>query len=192
MPRRKSSRRSARVPDVRAPSIAIVLGLLCAGVAHAEDRSVDAVQAFSKYCLPGPPDFAAIDAKAVAANLVVNKDVKTPLPPGQSAHSKSWHAKLDDGGAYDLVAAEARGPSRNSASCGIGVEGVDRETLKSALVHDLKLSAAATDNASPDGVWHVTAWKYGADMMLVLTDGTAPMGIPGLYLSLVAQKNSSR
>jgi hypothetical protein len=170
----------------------MLVGLLCVGAAHADERSAAAVEAFSKFCLPGPPDFPAIDAKATAAKLEVHKDVSTPLPPGQSARSKSWHAKLDDGGAYDLVAAEARGPSRDSASCGVGVENVDRESLKRELIKALKLTTAANDNSSPDGVWHVTAWKYGTGMTLVLTDGTAPMGIPGLYLSLVYQKNSGR
>ena len=172
--------------------LVLLFGLSFAAAAYADDRTAAAVEAFSKFCLPGPPDFAAIDAKAAAAKLEVRKDVSTPLPPGQSARSKSWDAKLDDGGAYHLVAAEARGPSRSSASCGIGVEGVERESLKRELIKALKLSMAASDNSSPDGVWHVTAWKYAADMTLILTDRTAPMGIPGLYLSLVYQKNSSR
>jgi hypothetical protein len=169
----------------------MLVGLLCAGVAHADERSAAAVEVFSKSCLPGPPDFSAIDAKATAGKLEVDKDVSMPLPPGQSAHSKSWHAKFDDGGAYDLVAAEARSPSRDSASCGIGVEGVDRETLKRELIKTLNLTTAASENSSPDGERHMTAWKYGTGMTLLLTDGTAPAGIPGLYLSLIYQKTSS-
>jgi hypothetical protein len=166
--------------------------LLCAGAAHADERSAATIEAFSKFCLPGPPDFAMIDARAAATKLEVDKDVSMPLPLGQSAHSKSWHARLDGGGAYNLIAAEARGPSRESASCGVGVENVDRDSLQRELIKALKLAAAASDNSSPDGVRHVTAWQYGAGMTLVLADGTTPVGIPGLYLSLIYQKNSSR
>jgi len=37
----------------------------------------------------------------------------------------------------------------------------------------------------------VTTWKYADDTILLLADGT-PMKIPGIYLTLQRQRNTSR
>ncbi len=171
--------------------LVMLAGLLCAGAAHADERSAAAVDAFSKFCLPGPPDFAAIDAKATGMKLPVRKDVSAPAQPGQSAHSKSWLVTLDGGGSLELIAAESRRQASEASSCGIGVESIDGESVKQALVSALKLPSPTREGSSPDGAQRLTSWTYGDGMTLTLADG-APMRIPGLYLALIYHKDSSR
>jgi len=172
-------------------SFAMFVGLICAGMAHADERGAAAVNVFSTYCLPGPPDFAAIDAKATGMKFPVRKDVNAPAQPGQSAHSKSWLVTLDGGVSLELIAAEARGPASEASSCGIGVESIDGESVKQALIAALKLPAPTREGSSPDGTQRLISWNYGDGTTLTLADG-APMRIPGLYLALIYHKDSSR
>jgi hypothetical protein len=174
-------------------AFALLVGLLCSGAAFATERNTAIVESFASFCIPGPPDFAAIDAKATAMKLPVGRDVSAPQQQAeQSAHSKSWHVSLDGGGAYDLVAAEIRAAQHQAASCGIGAEGADGEIIKNELTAALKLSPPARETTSADGTQRLTMWNYGDGLTLVLTDGTTPMGAPGLYLSMLYRKDSSR
>jgi hypothetical protein len=170
--------------------LALVAGLLFVGTACANERSAELVNSFQSFCIPGPPDFAAIDAKAAAMNLAVRKDVGTPRQPGPFSHSKSWLVSLASG-AHQLVASEARGPQGDAAACGIGAEDVDGEAIRLELVKAMKLDAPLRQTASADGAQRVTIWKYSDDATLLLADGT-PMKIPGMYLTLLHQTNASR
>jgi hypothetical protein len=160
------------------------------GAAYANERSAELVTSFETFCIPGPPDFAALDAKATAMKLPVRKDVTAPPQPGQSAHAKSWVMSLSTG-SHELVASEARGPDGEVASCGIGVEDVGGEEIKQELVKAMKLGAPLRETASADGSQRLTVWKYSDDASLLLADGT-PMKIPGIYLALVHRTNVSR
>jgi len=157
--------------------------------ADASPRSADLVGSFAMFCIPGPPDFAAIDAKAAAAKLSVREETGTPRQPGQFAHSKSWLVPLASG-PHRLVAQETRGATGETASCGIGADDVDGEALRQELVRMLKLDAPLRQTPTPDGAQRVTVWKYGDDTTLLLADGT-PIRIPGMYLTLLRQTNTS-
>jgi hypothetical protein len=165
--------------------LAVLVSLLSVGAAHANQRSADLMNSFQVFCLPGPPDFAAIDAKATAKNLPVRKDVGTPRQPGQFAHSKSWLVSLDSG-AHELVAGEGRGSNGEIASCGVGAEDVDGEEMRHEVVKAMNLGAPLRQTATADGTQRVTTWKYADDVNLLLADGT-PMKIPGMYLTLLRQ-----
>jgi hypothetical protein len=158
------------------------------GTACANERSAELVNSFQTFCTPGPPDFAALDAKATAMNLPVRKDIVPPSHAGQSARAKSWLISLKSG-SHELVASEARGPNGEVASCGIGAEDVDGEDMKQELIK--VQGAPLRETASADGSQRVTVWKYADDVTLLLADGT-PMKIPGMYLTLLHQKNTSR
>jgi hypothetical protein len=157
--------------------------------ASASPRSSDLVSSFQMFCIPGPPDFAAIDAKATAMKLSVREEVGTPRQAGQFAHSKSWLVPLASG-PHQLVAGETRGPTGETASCGIGAEDVDGEAMKQELVRAMKLDAPLQQTPTADGTQRVTVWKYGGDTTLLLADGT-PIRIPGMYLTLLRQTNTS-
>jgi len=165
---------------------AIVASVLAA---DASPRSADLVGSFQMFCVPGPPDFAAIDAKATAMKLSVREEVGTPRQVGQFTHSKSWLVPLASG-PHRLVAQETRGTAGETASCGIGADDVDGEAMRQELVRVLKLDAPQRQTPTPDGTQRVTVWKYGDDTTLMLADGT-PIRIPGMYLTLLRQTNTS-
>jgi hypothetical protein len=165
--------------------VAVLACLLPANLACAGQRSEDLVHSFEAFCMPGPPEFAAIDAKATDLKLPVRKDVLLPRHDGQFARSKSWLVSLDSG-AHELVASEAQGPNSKVAACGIGAENADGEDMKQELTKTMKLGAPARQTASADGTQRLTSWKYADDVTLLLADGT-PMKIPGMYLTLIQQ-----
>ena len=167
----------------------VIAAALVAGTAAAGERAADLVDSFQSFCVPGPPNFAAVEAKAAAMNLSVRKDVGTPRQPGPFSHSKSWLVSLPSG-ALELVASEARGPRGEAAACGVGAEDADGEAVKQQLVRTMKLEAPLRQTASADGTQRVTVWTYGAGVTLVLADGT-PMKIPGIYLTLLQQATAS-
>jgi hypothetical protein len=170
--------------------IALVVCLASVSAAFANERSAELVDSFQTFCMPGPPDFAALDAKVTAMKLAVRKDVGTPRQPGQFAHSKSWLVPLKSG-THELVAGEARGPNGEVDSCGIGADDVDGEEMKQEVIKSMKLDAPARQTATADGTQRVTSWKYADDVTLFLADGT-PMKIPGIYLTLLRQTKTSR
>jgi len=155
--------------------------------AHATERSAQLVNSFQSFCIPGPPDFAATDAKAAAMKLEVRRDMASQSPV---AHTKSWRLSLASG-SYELVAAEAHGPKGDAGSCGIGAEDVDGDDVKQELVKAMDLGVPLQQSVSADGMQRLTSWKYGNDMTLFLADGT-PYKVPGMYLSLVRQKIINR
>jgi hypothetical protein len=169
---------------------ALLICLMSVDVAFTNQRSADLVTSFQIFCLPGPPDFVEIDAKATAMNLSVRKDVGTPPQPGKFAHTKSWLVALDSG-SHELVAGEGRGSNGEIASCGVGAEDVDGEEMRQDLIKAMKLGAPLRQTATADGTQRVTTWKYADDITLLLADGT-PMKIPGIYLTLLRQTNTSR
>jgi len=168
----------------------MLVSLLSASTAYANQRSAEPVNSFQGFCTPGPPDYATLDTKATAMNLQVRKDVGSPRKEGQFAHAKSWLVPLD-GGSHELVATEARGPNGEITACGIGADNVDGEEMKQELIKAMKLDAPVRQIASADGSQRLTFWKYGDDVTLLLIDGT-PMKIPGVYLTLQRQTNASR
>jgi hypothetical protein len=170
--------------------LAMLVCLVSASAAHANQRSAELVSSFQIFCTPGPPDFAALDAKATAMNLPVRKDVGAPPKEGQFARAKSWLVSLDSG-AHELVASEGRGPNGEVTACGIGADNIDGEEMKQELVKAMKLEAPLRQTASADGTQRLTLWKYGDDVTLLLIDGT-PTKIPGMYLTLQRQTNTSR
>ena len=64
----------------------MIVCLASVSAAYANERSAELVSSFQTFCMPGPPDFAALDAKVTAMKLAVRKDVGTPRQPGQFAH----------------------------------------------------------------------------------------------------------
>ena len=170
----------------------LVLGAgsaFAAGAACANERSAEVVSSFQMFCTPGPPDFAALDTKATAMKLSVRKDVVAPPQPGKSARSKSWLVSLASG-RHELVASEAHGPKGEFATCGIGAEDVDGEDLRHELINAMKLGSPSRQSFSADGAQRLTVWKFPDDLSLLLADGT-PIKIPGIYLTLVHQTNTS-
>jgi len=172
-------------------ALAIVAGVASAALifttAHATERSAQLVNSFQTFCTPGPPDFAATDARAAEMKLEVRRDMASQSPV---AHTKSWRLSLPSG-AYELVAAEAHGPKGDAGSCGIGAEDVDGDDIKQELVKAMNLGPPLQQSVSADGMQRLTSWKYGDDMTLFLADAT-PYKVPGMYLSLVRQKNFNR
>ncbi len=78
--------------------------------------------------------------------LAVRKDVGTPQQPGQIRACRNPGSCRSQSGAHELVAAEARGPNGEAASCGIGAEDVDGEEVRQDLVKALKLGAPLRAN----------------------------------------------
>jgi hypothetical protein len=171
--------------------LVIVIGfasvVVAPGLACATERSAQLVTSFQSFCTPGPPDFAATDARAGQMKLEVRRDTATQSPV---AHTKSWRLVLASG-SYELVAAEAHGPKGDAGSCGIGAEDVDGDDIKQELVRALNLGAPLQQSVSADGMRRLTSWKFGDEMTLFLADGT-PFKAPGMYLSLVWQKITNR
>src|SRR5262249_61741409 len=116
-PRRKSSRRSGERSDVMRAAAFLAAVLLCTVAARADERSSALVEAFRAACAAELPNFARIEARAVAANWPVNMDAGTPRQPeGPFNHIKSWMVALPSG-SHELSAVEARGPAGEVASC---------------------------------------------------------------------------
>jgi hypothetical protein len=170
--------------------LVIFVALICTGAAYANQRSAELLDAFQTLCTPGPPDFAALDAKATALKLAVREDIVAPPQSGRSAHRKSWLMTLADG-SHELVAAETQDPNGGVVSCGIGADDVDGEEMKRDLLKAMKLEAPVRDSASADGTQRLTVWKYADDINLLLVDAT-PMKIPGIYVTLQHQMKTSR
>ena len=157
--------------------------------AQASERSAALVNSFQSFCTPGPPDFAALDAKATAMNLPVRRDVAAPQS-GQKTRAKSWVISLQSG-SHELVASEARGPNGDAASCGIGAEDIAGEDVRQDLIKALQLGAPTRQTVSADGTQRLTVWKYGDSASLFLADAT-PMSLPGFYLTLMHQATTNR
>jgi hypothetical protein len=170
-------------PDVL--RAAIPACLMFVGAAHANERSAELVNSFMAFCTPGPPDFAALDAKATAMNLPVRKDVAM----GADAHTKSWQVTLKTG-VHELIVGKVKGPAGDVAGCSIGAENADGEEMKQDLIKAMKLDAPDRVANTPDGAQRVTSWKYADDVTLILADGT-PMKIPGMMLTLMRQTKPS-
>jgi len=164
---------------------AIPACLIFVGAAHANERSAELVDSFMAFCTPGPPDFAALDAKATAMNLPVRRDVSM----GTVARTKSWQVTLKTG-VHEVIAGKAKGPLGDMAACSVGAEDVDGEEMKLDLIKAMKLDAPDRTANSPDGAQRVTSWKYADDATLILADGT-PMKIPGMILTLMRQTKPS-
>ncbi len=169
---------------------AVLVCVLSASTAYANQRSAELVNSFQGFCIPGPPDYATLDTKATAMNLQVRKDVGSPRKEGQFAHAKSWLVPLGSG-PHELVASEAGGPNGEVTACGIGADNVDGEEMKQELIKVMKLDPPLRQVASADGAQRLTFWKYGDDVTLLLVDGT-PMKIPGMYLTLQRQTKAGR
>jgi hypothetical protein len=166
-------------------------GAACAtGAVHANERTAELVNAFQTFCMPGPPDFAALDAKAAGMNLSVRKDVTSPPRPDQHGHVKSWLVSLASG-RHEIVASEARSPKGDLDSCGIGAEDVDGEDMRQELIKAMNLGTPLRQTVSVDGMQRLTTWKYADDDELFLADGTAAR-IPGIYLTWLHSMNKSR
>jgi hypothetical protein len=165
--------------------VAIPACLIFAGVAQANERSAEIVDSFVAFCTPGPPDFAALEAKAAAMNLPVRKDVSL----GAAGHTKSWQIALKSG-LHELIAGKVKGPAGDVVGCSIGAEDVDGEQIKQDLIRAMKLNAPDRVANTPDGAQRVTSWKYADDVILILADGT-PMKIPGMMLTLMRQGKPS-
>ncbi len=166
-------------------------GAACAvGAVRANERAADLVNFFQTFCTPGPPDFAALDAKATGMNLSVRKDVTSPPRLDQYGRVKSWVVALTSG-RHEIVATEARSPKGDLDSCGVGAEDVDGEEMRQELIKALKLGAPLRQTVSVDGMQRLTTWKYADDDELFLADGTAAM-IPGIYLTWLHSMNKSR
>jgi hypothetical protein len=159
--------------------------LMFVGAAHANERSAQLVDSFMAFCTPGPPDFAALGAKATAMNLPVRKDVAI----GAAGQTKSWQVTLKTG-VHELIAGKVKGPAGDVAGCSIGAENVDGEEMKQDLIKAMKLGAPDRVANTPDGAQRVTTWKYADDVTLILADGT-PMKIPGMMLTLMRQTKPS-
>jgi hypothetical protein len=160
---------------------AIPACLMFVGVAQANERSAELVESFVAFCTPGPPDFAALEAKATAMNLPVRKDVTL----GTAGHTKSWQVTFKSG-VHELIAGKVKGPAGDVAGCSIGAENADGEDVKQDLIKAMNLGAPDRTANTPDGAQRVTSWKYGDDVTLILADGT-PMKIPGMMLTLMRQ-----
>jgi hypothetical protein len=154
--------------------------------ADASERSADLVNSFQSFCTPGPPDFAALDAKATAMNLPVRNDA-TPAP---DTHTKSWLVTLKSG-KHELMAAQTRGACGDAVGCSVGAEDADGDDVKQELTTSLKLGAPAREVPSSDGTQRITMWKYADDVTLIFVDGT-PMKIPGILLMLRRQTKTSQ
>ena len=177
-----------RFATLVAPMLALAVAGTPAG-ARADDRSRELVKSFQNFCLPGPPDFATLDAKAAALNLALRKDIVAPQRPGLSARTKSWTVVLGSG-SHELVAAEAHGgPKGDTASCGIGADDARGDDVKQEIV--MLRGAPLREGATADGAQRLTTWAYAEDVTIVLADGT-PMRIPGIFLLLLQQKNTGR
>ena len=125
-------------PDVL--RVAIPACLMFIGAAHADERSAELVDSFMAFCTPGPPDFAAVEAKAAAMNLPVRKDVSL----GAAGHTKSWQVTLKTG-VHELIAGKVKGPAGDVAGCSIGAEDADGEQMKQDLIKAMKLGAPDRD-----------------------------------------------
>ena len=160
--------------------------LLWAVAARADERSTALVDAFHTVCAAELPNFAHIEAKAVAANWPVNMDAGTPRQPeGPFNHIKSWMVALASG-THELSAVEARGPAGEVASCAVTAADGLGEQVKQDLMQAFSLGPAEREAFSPDGLRRSSAWRVklqGEGVILLMIDGT-PANTPGVYLNL--------
>ena len=168
---------------------ALLLGFVAwpalTSAAHANERSAELVNSFQSFCTPGPPDFAALDAKATAMNLPVRNDTTV----GPATRTKSWLVTLKNG-KHELMAGQTRGADGDAVGCSVGADDADGDDVKQELITSLKLGAPARDVPSSDGTQRITVWKYADDVTLMVVDGT-PMKIPGILLMLRRQTKTS-
>ena len=94
------------------------------------------------FCLPGPPDFAALDAKATAMKLAVRKDVANAAAARAICSFEILAGARSRAASMNLSPAKARGPNGEVASCGIGADDVDGEEMKQDLINTMKLGRA--------------------------------------------------
>ncbi len=108
--------------------------------------------------MPGPPDFAALDAKATAMKSSGSQGCERRRKAGQSARSKSWVVSLDSG-AHELVAAEARRTRMAMVtSCGIGADDIDGEEREAGTRQGNEArSRRFVKRASADGTQRLTS-----------------------------------
>jgi hypothetical protein len=164
--------------------LAMVACLASVSVASASERSTELVNSFAGFCTPGPPDFAALDAKATAMNLPVRNDTTAP-----ATHTKSWLVTLKSG-KHELMAGQTHGADGDAVGCSVGAEDANGDDVRQELITSLKLGAPAREVPSSDGTQRITMWKYADDATLMVVDGT-PMKIPGILLMLRRQTKTS-
>ena len=159
---------------------------MSAAMAYADERSAELVKSFQSFCIPGPPEFAALDAKATRMKLPLIDDQNgMPL-----AHTKSWLVTLNSG-THALIAGEAHGPKLDVAGCSIGAKDADGEQMKQELIGAMKLGSPLVENTTSNGASRVMTWKYAEDVSLMLADET-PHKAPGILLTLIRQTKRNR
>ncbi|MEO5352405.1 MAG: hypothetical protein H7835_04235 [Magnetococcus sp. XQGC-1] len=148
----------------------------------AKDRNVSLINSFQTFCTAKLPKFAAINKKATAMKLPVNRESGEPKKSGSYNHSKSWMVSLADG-LHELNAAEASNPPKHIESCGIVEPKVNSDEFRKTLIITLKLTAAPAERLGADGKTRMTLWKdaYGKGTALLLVDAT-PQEKPGIIL----------
>ena len=153
-------------------TILMCIVLLCAtGAASADERSAALVEAFQSTCLSDLPSFVRLEAAAAAENLPVKIDVGAPRREGFFNHIKTWTVAAPTG-AYDLTAAEARGPAGLVQSCTVSAPDPAGEETKQDLMKALNLGPPEREAISPDGVRR-SAWRielHSESMILLLID----------------------
>jgi hypothetical protein len=166
--------------------LAIVAWPALASAARANERSAELVNSFLSFCTPGPPDLAALDAKAKAMNLPVHRDTTA----GPATHTKSWLVTLKSG-KHELMAGQTHAADGDAVGCSVGAEDANGDDVKQELITSLKLGAPMREIPSSDGTQRITMWEYADDVTLMVVDGT-PMKIPGILLMLRRQTKTSQ
>jgi hypothetical protein len=165
-------------------------GLFLGSAAHADERAKQLVNSFMVMCTLEPIDLARSDQKATAMQLPVRKNVNPPADQnGYFARAKTWLLPLKSG-PHEFTVAEARGPSGDIKSCGIGAPDVNAAEFRNELIKVMALGKPSNENISADRNFRQSVWELN-DLNLVLADGS-PRGLSqGIYL-LIATKPLTR
>jgi len=106
-------------------------------------RDASLRNAFQVMCELEPPNFAHIEAKARAMQLVLQDDKVDPVPNGGQIRHEAWLGTLKTG-PFGLHLDELSGPKGTSTSCGVFGSVADVDAFRNELVAEMKLPPASS------------------------------------------------
>ena len=150
-------------------------------------RAQSVINAYQIMCTLELPNFAHLDAKAIAMQMQVRGDTTVPSGDQRVVHSKAYGGDLKDG-AFLMMIEELTAPDATVTSCAIGADVPDRDAFRADAVHEMKLPEAPPPEIRDDGS-RSFEWPmpFGPGTTFILRD-FQPSGKPGVMLKLIVKK----
>jgi hypothetical protein len=170
----------------------LAAALAAAGPAAAADREAALAAAFKSWCLAGPPNFAALDARATGGKLMVESDQKSTTPATGAIETKVWEVADDPSGAFALTGGTVLNHGKRVTICGVAAPDAAGQAMLDLLSQAGQLGAPVGQRNSDDGTQRITQFKSPfAHTTILLADGT-PQNADGVILNITQVREPGR